>query len=211
MHVVKWTLALAMGIGASTTVSHACGNEVRLAKSAEVKALTQAERHLGKRAYNKAINTLTRTYQYGPMADNLTRVSTSKRLARRALRIAAIAAVRTRGTRSLRYWNRAETQRARISNNVSWAHLQLKQAYAWRPDDPQRKSQLAEAQALVGKRDAARTALESLAKDDLLIDAEAWALLADLRAEAGDSAGAKAARTRCSAVAPDAPFCQPTT
>jgi predicted Zn-dependent protease len=210
MRLFKWTALLMFAFALSASVSHACGNVVRLSKSKEVKALTAAERQLGTRDYAQTLNTLMGLYRYGPMSNRMKLGSSSPGLVRRARRIAAVAAIRTRGTRSLRFWNRDETDKKRVEKQIKWAYGQLKDALARTPDVPQRKSQFAEAQALIGERKAALTALEALAKDDLLVDAEAWALLAELRAEAGNADGAKAARTRCSAVAPDAPFCRPT-
>lgn len=208
MRFLNWTIVI--GLLTCATASHACKNAIRVAKSKEVIGLTTAENQLGKREYAQALNTLMGIYRYGPMSNRMRDNSSSPALVRRARRIAAIAAVRTRGTRSLRFWNRAESDKKRIKKQIKWAHAQLEGALKRASDDPRRKSQFAEAQALMGEQDAALKTLEALAKDDLLVDAEAWALLAQLRMQKGDAAGAKTARSRCSTVAPDAPFCRPT-
>lgn len=204
-------IVFAMSVSAPIAAGHACGNVVRVSQSDEVRALVKAERQIAARQHAKAIHTLMGVYRYGPMSNRMKLMSSSPKLVRRARRIAALAAVRTRGTRSLQFWNQTVSAAPQIKRQLEWARAQLKAALKRAKDDPQRKSQLAEAQALLGERAAARQTLEALATADLLIDAEAWALLAELRAEAGDAPGAQTARGRCAAVAPDAPFCRPTT
>lgn len=87
------------------------------------------------------------------------------------------------------------------AGDLAWATERLTKWQARNPDDPARKAWLAEAQAASGQTAAARATLEALAKADLLSDAASWGVLAALRGQAGDAAGAKAAMTRCRATA----------
>jgi tetratricopeptide (TPR) repeat protein len=208
MRQLHLTLILALSFAA--TSAFACVNAVRVSKDDEVAEVTLAERYMGERKYHEAIDRFLSLHTISLMSPRFDKMASSLRMARRMRRIAAIATIRVRGTKSLINFTRKEDDPAMIQTQLKWAHRQLRAAQARKPGDPQRKSQLAEADALMGKTDAARKTLEALAAQDLLSDAEAWALLARLRAEGGDTQGAKSAQSRCAAVAPDAQFCRPT-
>ena len=96
-----------------------------------------------------------------------------------ALRIAALAAVRTEGDAG---------DSASNAENLRWARGTLEALDALR-DAPMQRTNLAEARERTNP-DAAKAALEDLARQDLLVTPYGYGALARLRADEGDAAGA---------------------
>jgi hypothetical protein len=100
-----------------------------------------------------------------------------------------------------------ETERAR-RQNLDYAVSSLSALSEAKPDDPGLETDLAQAMALLPElRSKALEKLERLAERDLITSPEAYALLAELRAEAGDQSGEKLALSRCRAMAKSADSC----
>lgn len=207
---MRWIWMVTLGALMAPGVASACGNEVRLSKSDEVKAIVKAEAYLEKRKYRRALGTLMTAYGRGPMTARARHASNDKALAKRARRVGALVGVRTGGKLSLAFWNQPIEKPKAIARQLRWSRDRLKAAHEARPDDPARAGHYAEALAAIGETDAALKILEPLAKADLIVDAETWKVLADLRAAKGDAAGKDTAMTRCEATAIDKALCRPT-
>jgi predicted Zn-dependent protease len=132
----------------------------------------------------------------------------------RAQRVLAVATIRNDGVlpigdelpqRIQSTWlgNTAEDQRA----NLEWAVSSLEKIAESKADDPALQTELAEGLAKLGKKDEAKTTLETLATKDLISSPEGWAALAELRGTSGDDAGKQAALKRCSAMAKEPEMC----
>ncbi len=105
-------------------------------------------------------------------------------LADRALRVAAQAIVRTRGDVDV---VRDQRRPLAPADNLRWALYTLRALQARRPDATI-ATDLAEALAAAGEREAAWQALTDLEQKDLMATAQGYAALARLRRETGDGA-----------------------
>ena len=95
--------------------------------------------------------------------------------------------------------------------NLTFAVNTLRTVNTIKKDDPAVQTELAEALSRVdSSRSEARDILEKLAKKDLIATPEGYAVLAELRAKAGDSKGKKLALKRCEAMASSASVCRTT-
>jgi hypothetical protein len=93
--------------------------------------------------------------------------------------------------------------------NLSWAVSALRQVNELKKDDPSVQTELAEVLAkMPAHKKEARTILEGLAQRDLVSTPEGYAVLADLRKDAGDAKGQKVALERCAAMAKSAAVCR---
>lgn len=93
--------------------------------------------------------------------------------------------------------------------NLEWSIAALRKLNDVKKDDPAIQSDLAEALAKVDSHRAeAKDMLEKLAKKDLIVSPEAYAVLAQLRSQAGDDAGQKVALKRCETMAKNANVCK---
>ena len=205
---MRWIAMVAFCAVLAPSLASACGNEVRLSKSDEVKAIVKAEAHLEKRQYRRAVRVLMGAYGHGPMANR--GVSGDRGLRQRVRHIGALVAVRSRGAISLRFWDAAKVTGNAATQQLRWAVRQLKLSHTDKSNYPAQAGHYAEALAAVGKPAEALAILEPLAKADLIVDAETWRVLADLRAAQGDQAGKATATTRCEASAIDKAVCRPT-
>ena len=85
----------------------------------------------------------------------------------------------------------------------------LRKLSADKAHEPNIESQLGEAlAALDGGQTEAREILERLAKADVITSPEGYAVLAKLRAAAGDSNGEKVAMSRCQAMSSGSARCE---
>jgi hypothetical protein len=116
----------------------------------------------------------------------------------RALRISALAVIRTGGDAGPGTSN---------APNLRWARSTLA-ALAKLRDAPMQETDLAEARE-VTEPEAAKAALEDLARRDLLVTPYGYGALARLRAEEGDTAGRDQAALRCLRMAVVATICDP--
>ena len=90
--------------------------------------------------------------------------------------------------------NTATKKLAVMTQDLEDAFLLLDNDAMTNDDDPVLRTYRGEALAALGKNDEAREALEALAKDDLIVAPEGWAVLAKLRT---DAKLAQAATARC--------------
>jgi predicted Zn-dependent protease len=116
----------------------------------------------------------------------------------RALRVLAIAIVRTNGTATERSLMWVGTDTWKPAANLEWAVQALREIEQVRPNDPAVQADLGEALSKLphGKAKALEI-LERLAQKDLMGSPNAYAALATLKQEKGDTAGAQAAMSRC--------------
>lgn len=104
-------------------------------------------------------------------------------------------------TRLERIWAVAK-MRIGDSGEVGDALSTIKHQSGETPEDPYLRARLAEVLSRTKDGDKkARELLEALAKKDLLVDAEGYAVLARLRERGGDASGAAAALARCKTMA----------
>lgn len=124
-------------------------------------------------------------------------------LARRALRIYALALVRADGQLDAGLgWAR--------SGNLEWALETLRDLDEARPNDPRSQADLAEARIRLARTRAEGVrVLEDLDRRDLLGSPYAYLALARARRASGDDGGALAAMRRCSVMANDRARCVP--
>jgi hypothetical protein len=123
-------------------------------------------------------------------------------LARRALRVYALAIVRADGkVEEAQGWARW--------GNLEWAHETLRDLEAASPNNPAKQADLAEAQiALPHARQLGVTRLEDLDGRDLLGSPYAYLALARARQAEGDHGGTLAAVRRCAMMSSDRRRCE---
>lgn len=94
--------------------------------------------------------------------------------------------------------------------NLKWSIATLRGLQkAKKTSDPTLQTELGEALARVDEHQAeARKLLETLAKKDLIATPEGYAVLAELRAKAGDQKGKKLAVSRCEAMTKQPAVCR---
>jgi hypothetical protein len=125
----------------------------------------------------------------------------------RAQRTAALATVRSDGDVSMA-GGIPKTEAGRATS-LQWAALLLQYQAARHPDNLVVQAEYAEALTKVPHMDGvAHEILASLAADDLMPTARAYALLAHLQTERGDVAGSEMSRARCEEFAGSADACK---
>lgn len=167
----------------------ACMNEVQR-NLGPTEEIAQAEYELGMNEFGEAMHRVRVRY---PKIRELG--SSAPPLARRALRIYALALVRAEGQMDLSLgwapWG-----------NLEWAIETLADLDSVRPNDPESQADLAEARiALTRTRAEGVRVLEELDRKDLLGSALAYRALARARRAAGDDKGVAAAVARCEKMA----------
>lgn len=190
-------LAIVPTVFAVTTDSQACGMSVRMEpirqKPTPVQEIARAEKSLEGGQAQVAAKTVLASFPR-------VRVATAggNPLETRALRVFALAVVRSNGAvneKSMGFGSQAEWTPAA---NLEWAAQALREIDASRPNDPAVQADLGEALSkLPAKQGEALTMLQGLAQKDLMGSPHAYAALAKLRTEKGDTAGAEAAVKRC--------------
>lgn len=127
----------------------------------------------------------------------------------RALRVFAIAVVRSNGAVNERTAG-ADGPEWTPAANLAWAVQSLREIDARRPNDPAVQADLGEALSKIpGKQDEAMKLLGSLAQKDLMGSPFAYAALAKLRSDKGDSAAAEAAVKKCEEMSRSPGVCKP--
>jgi len=130
----------------------------------------------------------------------------------RALRVFSLAIVRSDGT--------VDEKKARVASangmewnpksNLEWAIQSLREIDEKRPNDPTVQADLGEALSKTASGQAeSLKILQGLAQKDLMGSPHAYAALAKLRTEKGDSAGAEAAIKRCEEMSKTPGICKP--
>lgn len=128
----------------------------------------------------------------------------------RALRVFALAVVRSNGSvneRNAGSWSQTEWT---PTANLEWAIQSLREIDAKRPNDPTVQADLGEALSKLPRtQDESLKLLGGLAQKDLMGSPFAYAALAKIRGEKGDTAGAEAAIKRCEEMSKVPGVCKP--
>jgi Flp pilus assembly protein TadD len=191
--------------------AQACGMSVRLEPTPQrptpVQEIARAEKALESGQNLAAAQTVLGTF---PRIRSTT--AGANPLETRALRVFSLAVVRSDGT--------VDEKKARVasangndwtpSSNLAWAVQSLREIDQKRPNDPTVQADLGEALSKTSAGQAeALTILQGLAQKDLMGSPHAYAALAKLRTERGDSAGAEAAIKRCEEMSKTPGVCKP--
>ena len=210
------TLALLplVAVLATAAAANACPNAVFLGPPGQsprtpVQRISGAERLLDRAEHGAAMKAVVTTFP----KIRATEASASP-LEARALRVFALAIVRTSGGRSERDLGidggGREEARWMPAANLAWAVQSLREIDAKRPNDPAVQADLGEALSkLPASQDEAMNLLGTLAEKDLMGSPFAYAALAKLRSDRGDSAGAEAAVKRCEEMSKSPGVCTP--
>lgn len=185
-----------MALGAAAEPASACDNGVQIVVDTMTPRIARAERALREGKHTLAAVGVLQVFpniRQGQITEGPLKL--------RAMRLMALAAVRTDGALTAgKQWRgtTAEEQRA----NIEWAIATLRGLDKVRPNTPSIQTDLGEALAKDGRSSAeALTLLSKLADRDLITSAEGYAALSRLREIAGDTAGRDAAAKRCEAMA----------
>jgi hypothetical protein len=198
--------AVALGY---TTDANACGMSVRLEptpqKPTPVQEIAKAEKSLENGQNVAAAKTVLATFPR-------VRVATAGQnpLETRALRVFALAVVRSNGAVTERSAGFATQDEWTPKANLEWAVQSLREIDAKRPNDPTVQADLGEALSKLphGQGEALKL-LGGLAQKDLMGSPHAYAALAKLRSDTGDTAGAEAALKRCDEMTKTPGVCRP--
>jgi hypothetical protein len=189
----------------------ACGMSVRMdptpQRPSPVQEIARAEKALEGGQSLTAAQAVLATF---PRIRNAT--AGSNPLETRALRVFSLAIVRSDGT--------VDEKKARVASangvewtpasNLQWAIQSLREIDGKRPNDPTVQADLGEAlsKTTSGQAESLKI-LQGLAQKDLMGSPHAYAALAKLRTEKGDSAGAEAAIKRCEEMSKTPGICKP--
>ena len=202
---VVWAMSFVLPVAAAVTgapgTASACGTAVYREIDTSAQLVAQAEQALSEGQFNKAAAKAVQAYPalkivkpgQVPLAD-------------RALRIMALASVRTDGSVNVGgFKGRTAGDRA---TNLEWSIDALRGLNAKRANNPSYQTDLGEALAKVpAYRAEAVKLLGELAAKDLLTSAEGYAALARLRAENGDNTARDEAVKRCEAMSKTPRLC----
>jgi hypothetical protein len=190
---VVWAMGFLLPavVSAAPGAASACGTAVYRVVDSNAQLVSQAEQSLGDgknaRAAVKAVEAFPALRIVKPGA---------LPLADRALRILALAAVRSDGALTIGTMKGATA--ADRAANLEWSIDVLRSLSDKRGKNPSFETDLGEALSKVPAHHAeALKILGELSDKDLLTSAEGYASLARLRAEAGDAAAREAAVKRC--------------
>ena len=197
---VFWSVLIVAALSLPGVSAFACVNGVEAEVNFEVEMLSKSERLLEQGKHREALKVVMRSFPNAFTARGS--------FARRARTVAAVVTVRTGGQYALRA-DAAKVTSARVrQRNIKTAVEILRKNHARSPGNPLHTSRYAEGLAqLPAQHPRALELLEGLAKRDLLSDAEAWGVLARLRAAKGDAAGGLDAQKRCERMASNPDIC----
>lgn len=206
-------LAIVPALGLAASDASACGMSVRMlepppkAKPSPVQEIARAEK-----ALESGKNTDAAKAVLGTFANVRSTTVGADPLETRGLRVFALAVVRSNGSvneRTAGSWTQTEwTPNA----NLEWAIQSLREIDAKRPNDPSVQADLGEALSKLPRtQDEALKLLGGLAQKDLMGSPYAYAALAKIRGEKGDTAGAEAAIKRCEEMSKVPGVCRPVT
>jgi hypothetical protein len=177
--------------------AEACGMSVRLEpvrqKPTPVQEIARAEKALEGGQNTVAARTVLAT------VPNVRAVTAGQvPLDTRALRVFALAVVRTNGTLTEKSLGVPSKEEWTPTANLEWAVQSLREIDGKRPNDPTVQADLGEALSKLPRTEPeALKILQTLADKDLMGSPHAYAALAKLRTDRGDSVGAEAAIKRC--------------
>lgn len=190
----------------------ACGSAVRLEvkpqqKPTPVQEIARAEKALESGSAITATQAVLGSF---PRIRSAT--AGSDGLETRALRVFALALVRSDGAADEKRAGIPTTNEWTKSANLDWAVQALREIDQKRPNDPALRADLGEALAKTAAGEGeALTILAGLDKKDLMGSPFAYAALARLRDKTGDKDGAEAALKRCEEMSKTPGVCRPMT
>lgn len=198
------SLLLPLGMSASPGEARACGNAVREVVDPSAVNIAAAEKAVGAGRYAAAVVGVTQVFP----AIAETAVG-AKPLSDRALRILALAAVRTDGALTVGKTMQGTTAEGK-EKNLLFAVDTLRKLNARRANNPSLQTDLGEALSRVPRfKTEGLKLLSELAQKDLVASPEGYAALAKLRENQGDKEGSLAAWKRCAGMTKNAKMCQP--
>jgi hypothetical protein len=206
--LVAVTASLAVGMVAAPD-AQACGSAIRLDPTPQrptpVMEIARAEKSLEAGHTLAAAQAVLGTF---PRIRNA-QVGQNP-LETRALRVFALALVRSDGSADEKKAHVPTTGDWTPKANLEWAVQSLREIDHSRPNDPAVQADLGEAlsKTAVGQAEALKI-LQGLAQKDLMGSPHAYAALAKLRTDKGDNAGAEAAIKRCEEMSKTPGICKP--
>jgi hypothetical protein len=198
-----WALGLVLpaAVAAAPRGASACGTAVYREIDDSAQLVAQAEQALSEGKYHRAAAKAVQAYP----ALKIVKPGQLP-LADRALRILALASVRTEGSLNVGGF-KGKTAGDRATN-LEWSVATLRGLNAKRPNNPSYQTDLGEAMAKVPSlHGEALKLLGELAEKDLLTSGEGYAALARLRAEGGDNQARDEAVKRCEAMSKTPRLC----
>lgn len=186
----------------------ACGMSVRLdptpQKPTPVQEIARAEKALEGGQNLAAAKAILATY---PRVRSVT--AGQNALETRALRVFSLAVVRSNGDINEKKAGFVAQGEWTPTANLEWAAQSLREIDQKRPNDPTVQADLGEALAkLPNSQPEAMKILQGLAQKDLMGSPHAYAALAKLRTEKGDTEGALAAIKRCEEMSKSPGICK---
>ena len=195
----------------STHDAHACGMSVRMEptpqKPTPVQEVARSEKALESGQHLAAATAILQSF---PKIRTAT--AGANPLETRALRVFSLAVIRSDGA--------VDEKKAKVASangvewtpkaNLEWAVQSLREIDQKRPNDPTVQADLGEAlsKTATGQGEALKI-LQGLAQKDLMGSPHAYAALAKLRSQSGDTAGAEAAIKRCEEMSKSPGVCKP--
>lgn len=194
---------------AGERAASACGGAINLefeqAKPSPVQQIAKAEKSL-----ESGQNLAAAQAVFSAFPDIRNATAGSDGLETRALRVMALAVVRSDGTVDEKKAHVASASEWTAGSNLAWAVQALREVDEKRPNDPALQADLGEALSKTASGQAeAMKILGGLAQKDLMGSPRAYAALAKLRAQSGDLAGAEAAIKRCEEMSKAPGVCKP--
>ena len=192
-----------------STDASACGMSVRLdptpQKPTPVQEIARAEKALEGGQSLAASQAILGTF---PRIRNAT--AGSNPLETRALRVFALAVVRSNGDITEKKAGVFSQTDWKPNANLEWAVQSLREIDQKRPNDPTVQADLGEALSKLphGQTESLKI-LQGLAQKDLMGSPHAYAALAKMKSEKGDSAGAEAAIKKCEEMSKNPGICKP--
>jgi Flp pilus assembly protein TadD len=190
--------------------AHACGMSVRMDPTPQRPTPVQ-EIARGEKALEGGQNLVAAQAILGSFPRIRSATAGANPLETRALRVFSLAVVRSEG--------KVDEKAAHVASangiewtpkaNLDWAVQSLREIDEKRPNDPTVQADLGEALSKTATGQAELKILQGLAQKDLMGSPHAYAALAKLRTQSGDSAGAEAAIKRCVEMSKTPGICKP--
>jgi predicted Zn-dependent protease len=202
-------VAIVPAVTSYSTDANACGMSVRLEPTPQrptpVQEIARAEKALENGQHLVAAKAVL-----GSFARVRSATPGANPLETRALRVFSLAVVRSNGSVNEKTAGFASQGDWTPNANLEWAVQALREIDAKRPNDPTVQADLGEALSKLPRgQGEALTILQALAQKDLMGSPHAYAALARLRSDKGDSAGAEAALKRCEEMSKSPGVCKP--
>lgn len=193
-------------VAAVTAPALACGNSYRYEIDPKTHLIVKAEEALHEGSYADAVKLAQdATGPIGRQVEGRPEPTGLSPLRARALRVAAISAVKTDGKIELKV---PAGNGDAAAATVAWAIEELRLLVQREPQNPYLQARLAEGLAKnAATQDEALSLLSRLAADDLMPDSAAWQVLAQLQANKGNAGERDKALDQCRKRAHDPATC----